>query len=137
MAEEKHGHCQCGAVSFTATVPGDEIDACHCGTCRRMNAGPTMVVPVQDLVYTGAAPATYASSEWATRSFCGTCGTTLAYQSNDGKFVGMAAFVFDPPLDLPLKTEVFIDEKPDVYAFAHVENHMTGAEVMAAFAGNE
>ncbi len=55
----------------------------------------------------------------------------------DGSFANVPLAVFDPPLDLPLTVEIFIDEKPSGYAFAGSTQKMTGAEVMAAFAGRE
>jgi len=137
MGETREGRCLCGEVTFTAIPQGDEIDVCHCGMCRKLNAGPTMVVPVTELTFTGKAPAVYASSDWAERLSCGTCGSSVAYRSKDGRFVGLAAFLFEPPLDWPLKTEIFVDEKPGCYAFAGIEKQMTGAEVMAAFAGGD
>ena len=133
----KAGGCACGAVRFTATVNGDHMDACHCGTCRRWSGGPFMVVNVSDLaVADSAALGVWNSSEWAERLFCKECGTSLAYRTKDGGFVALSAFAFDEPMNLPLGTEVFIDDKPSAYAFSGGTKQMTGAEVFAQFEGN-
>ncbi|MBF9035537.1 GFA family protein [Rhodobacterales bacterium HKCCE2091] len=57
---------------------------CHCESCRRNCAAAfTTFFGVRDDAWewTGAAPAEYRHSEHATRSFCPTCGTPMAYRS--------------------------------------------------------
>jgi hypothetical protein len=133
---EKTGHCACGAVTFTADVVGDHVGACHCETCRRLNAGPYLCVEGRNLTFAEGSPvAVYDSSEWADRPFCGTCGTSIAYRLKGTDSAWISAYVFDPPLGLPLTSEVFVDAKPGDYAFAGDTHKMTGEEVFAAFAG--
>lgn len=79
------GHCLCHAVRFTFD-PSRILWAghCHCETCRRQCSAPvTSFLGVADGAWdwTGEAPVTYASSDHATRYFCGTCGTPMAYRS--------------------------------------------------------
>ena len=43
MAEGK-GQCLCGAVKFTAKDISNNVEACHCGMCRKWGGGPLMAV---------------------------------------------------------------------------------------------
>jgi hypothetical protein len=122
------GACACGAVTFTAAVTGEDILACHCLTCRRLNAGPLLTVTVRDLVFRGEV-AVFRASAKAERPFCPRCGTTLAFIAADGDTADVGAFLFDPPLGLTLRREVHADEKPAGYAFAGVPDTITGDPV--------
>lgn len=134
----KTGRCLCGAVVFTARVVKDHADACHCAICRRWAGGPFIGVEVTELSFDEASPlTTYRSSEWAERISCTRCGGGLAWRMQDGSFANVPLSVFEPPLDLPLELEIYIDEKPRGYAFANVPRQMTGAEVVAAFQGKD
>ncbi|MBJ3774398.1 GFA family protein [Acuticoccus mangrovi] len=135
-AGPRQGGCACGAVRFSVDVTGTEMDACHCGRCRKWSGGPFMAVEVQNLSVAPEAPlGVWDSSEWGERLFCRECGSSLGFRMKDGPMVVLSAFVFDTPLTQPLVTEIFIDDKPDTYAFAGDTKKMTGAEVMAAFGG--
>ncbi len=110
MGAEHTGRCQCGAVTFTATLAKDTVTACHCNTCRRMYAGPYMAVDAASLDFADGAPVTvYNSSEWATRSFCASCGTTLAWRMNDGSMIELNVFALDNPPAEALSVEIFVD----------------------------
>ena len=70
------GGCLCGAPLWQGI--------CYCETCRRSCAAPAVAfigVARNRLDWIGAAPATYASSPGVTRSFCGHCGTQVAFHS--------------------------------------------------------
>lgn len=133
MAEASPGHCLCGAIQFTAIIEKRGMDACHCEMCRRWGGGPAMAVEATSLEFTGTEPASYRSSEWAERLFCPVCGTGLAWRLADGGFISVPAFLFDPPLDFPLETEIYVDEQPACDRFAGTRMRMTGAEVVALF----
>ncbi|WP_419756301.1 GFA family protein [Brevundimonas sp.] len=57
--------------------------------------------------------ATYASSDWATRQFCPTCGPGLFWRSNDGAVTMVSAQAFDDPSAFVLEDEFCIESKPD------------------------
>ena len=131
------GRCLCGAVRFSGTPAEMHMDACHCSFCRRWSAGPFMSVNCPDLtVEDDSALATFSSSEHAERQFCGKCGSTLFWRMKDGSMIAVSAQAFDDPSGLPLEIEIFVDEKPSTYDFANPTQKMTGAEVVAAFAGS-
>ena len=83
----------------------------------------------------------FASSQWAERAFCGTCGSNLFYRvTAEGPMQGeihLAMGVLDDPAGVSLSTELFIDLKPDGYGFSQHTHQMTEAEVMAMFASSE
>lgn len=77
------GHCLCGAVQYRVEAPPLWQAHCHCESCRRATgSGFTSFFGVADgaWAWTGALPATYASSPGVERSFCATCGTPMAYR---------------------------------------------------------
>ncbi len=127
------GKCLCGAVQVRIAPPGPHVGACHCGMCRRWGGGPALSLRlVPDPEIEGAEHVVrYPSSDWAERGFCRTCGTHLFYFYRPQSGYSFQAGLFDG-LDVhDLAEEIFIDEKPDYYAFAGERERMTGAEVMA------
>ena len=138
MAEIRSGHCLCGAVHVAVTAPAHELGACHCGMCRRWtgSAFVTLAVPAAAIRIEGAESIrSYASSEWAARSFCGTCGTALWYrmtQAGAPDDYYMAAGLLDDLSGMKLAHEIYIDRKPDAFAFAGPTQQMTEAEFLAS-----
>lgn len=95
------GHCLCGAIRYEATAAPLWQAHCHCESCRRATASAfTSFFGVSDdqWRWTGAAPATYASSPGVWRDFCPTCGTQMAYRSTraPGEMHFYAATLDDP-----------------------------------------
>jgi len=132
------GHCLCGAVRFTVEVTSKEIAACHCGMCRRWHGGPVLAVMVDGapVFDDPTALGVFRSSEWGERCFCRTCGTSLLWRSVDGRFQAVPVGVLDDAADFVFTTEIFVDDKPDYYAFAGDHRMMTGAEAMADIDGD-
>lgn len=130
------GGCLCGAVRFTAVPEKLEMDVCHCGMCRKWSGGVVMSVPCNDLrIENERALGRYVSSEWAERLFCRECGTSLFWrlQGDDSGHVAVSYQSFDTPPPVAFAEEIFIDEKPALYAFAGQRPRLTGAEVVARF----
>lgn len=132
------GRCLCGAIAFTA-VPKHGMHACHCESCRRWTGGVYLGVDCGDSVEVAdpAGVATFDSSEWASRSFCRTCGSSLFWSLKAGGMTAVSVQAFDDPSVFSFDTEIFIDSKPDSYAFVGDRVRLTGAEVMAQFAGDD
>jgi hypothetical protein len=109
------GACLCGAVKIT--VDGDYIAAigvCHCGICQRSNGlvwgafeASAEATSIQGRV------TSYASTDFATRTFCPTCGSNLWLRNNEDD----AAYEFMPALfpkaaEFPLISEIYTDCAP-------------------------
>lgn len=136
----KSAGCLCGGVRFEVTCEVTETGACHCAMCRKSSGGIFLGVQVAgDKVTfsTDETRAVYTSSPWAERGFCRQCGSTLYYRvTAPGEHHGtyhLALGAFDDPDGIVLTGEIYIDKKPDGYAFAGETNKMTEADVMKAF----
>jgi len=139
----KTGSCLCGAVSYRIENVPSETGACHCSMCRKWSGGVYMAVSVtaQDAQIEGTENLTvFSSSEWGERGFCKTCGSSLFFRvTAPGPHFGSYHFGLggiDDPSGLRMSDEIFIDEKPDAYAFAGDTKKMTGAEFFAIYAGD-
>ena len=73
------GSCRCGAVRFSSG-PALRASYCHCTDCRKATAAPVSVFVEIDpaTLEIAGEPAAYRTPV-VTRSFCGACGTPLAY----------------------------------------------------------
>ncbi len=136
MAEALNGQCLCGSVKFTAVPVEQKMGTCHCGMCRRWTGGTFMSVNCGDTVkFTADAElGSFKSSSWGERKFCKACGSTILWQTQDGKFQQVSVHTFDDAADFEFATQIFIDKKPGNYEFANQTKNMTEAEVFAMFA---
>jgi hypothetical protein len=96
-----------------------------------------MAARVGAIRFDGAASISrFRSSDWAERAFCRTCGTHLFYHltAADQHIVWIGTF--DDLTPFQLESEIFIDEKPQGYAFAGDHPRLTGAEFLASLSGD-
>ena len=109
------GHCLCGAVQIT--VDGDYIaavGACHCGKCQRSNGvlWAAFQANADAVTWTGEI-ATYASTTFATRTFCPVCGSNLWLRDNeDGATFELMPALFPDAAAFPLISEIYTDCAP-------------------------
>jgi hypothetical protein len=129
------GNCLCGKIGVTITPPEPHLDACHCAMCRRWGGSAFLSTRlVKDPVITGAEHITrFASSDWAERGFCSSCGSHIFYYLKPRDGYSFAAGLFDGTADYSLTEEIFIDAKPDSYSFAGDHERLTAEEVIAKF----
>ena len=131
------GHCLCGAVTVSFEPLKDALGACHCEMCRRWTGSAFLEIDAKpgSLTYDGPVKS-YASSDWAERARCDSCGSTLWYHLTlpGHDYYSLSAGLVENAGGLPLKTEIYIDVKPDGYAFAGNHEIKTKAEVEAGFA---
>lgn len=130
------GSCLCGSVKFTVTAKNNQVGACHCSMCRTWSGGVVFALDeVSELKITGEESlGIYKSSDWAERCFCKTCGTNLFWRSGQLEHTVVMAGAIEDQSSLKFSSEIFIDAKPDYYAFANETKKLTEAEVMAMFA---
>ena len=132
------GQCLCGAVTFSAARLG-RFGVCHCVQCRRWTGSALFSVSIAeaDMVIAGEeAIRVFRSSDIASRSSCGTCGSPLWYRYDEGVDgtgdYAVTLGLLDAPDGLCLAREIFIDQKPDSFALAGEHTRMTRAELFAA-----
>lgn len=103
------GRCLCGAVTITAIPSEAGVSACHCRMCQRWSgtAFAGFEADPADVTVTGPVT-TYASSTFAERAFCPTCGTHLWFRDH-GAAYELPPGLFDGARDLPLIREVYAD----------------------------
>jgi len=127
------GSCLCNRVTVELSEDPKTFSVCHCGMCRKWGGGVGMAVDAGEHIgFSGEEfVGRYASSEWAERGFCKSCGTHLFYRlkKTDHYFLFMGLFgdATSPRFDL----QEFIDEKPAYYAFANETKMLTKAESYA------
>lgn len=137
----RRGQCLCGAVSFEAAETGD-FGVCHCAQCRRWlgSAMFGVTVPEPAMRIDGAENIrSRRSSDWATRSFCAACGSSLWYRFDKGADGAgdyeVPVGLLDDANGLNLKREIFADQKPDCWALAGDHQKLTRVETLALFGG--
>lgn len=126
------GQCLCGAVGITLDAPHAEVDICHCRMCQRWTGAMYAGIAGEHFALTGEEHiATYRSSDWAERAFCAKCGSNLWYKFLPTGHRSFLAGLFDLPAGLPIKHQIFVDEKPDWFDIAQSSPMKTGAETIA------
>lgn len=136
------GKCSCGAVTFEARPATTTFGACHCETCRAWTGSAFLGITLapDEITWTNGADQirTWTSSSWAERGWCGTCGSNLFYRVTvDGPHQGqthMAIGALENPDAFTFSHEIFIDRKPDCFAFSGERSSLTRAEVLERFA---
>ncbi|RJG47190.1 GFA family protein [Mesorhizobium sp. DCY119] len=95
------GGCLCGAVRFEATGPAEKPHTCSCRMCQRHTGAltaPWVEFPSDRVAWTGPAgkPSVYRSSDYSSRAFCPTCGSSLG-AIDDNPVVALLLGAFDKP----------------------------------------
>jgi hypothetical protein len=106
------GHCLCGAVHLTVDAHDPRIGACHCRMCQRWSGGLFLCFTSKASGVNVTGPVQrHASSEFAERAFCGTCGSHLWMRDTtreDADYELMPG-LFDAAVDWPLRSEIYTD----------------------------
>ncbi|ENW03621.1 GFA family protein [Acinetobacter beijerinckii] len=135
------GQCVCGETRFEVELKNHNVHACHCSICRRQTSGIIMTIDVEQGALNFIKQnrlAIYESSEWGERGFCNACGTNLFWRTKDQSYCNVNAFALNEmPEDLNLDMEIYIDSKPDFYAFENSTKKLTESDVVALFTANK
>jgi hypothetical protein len=110
-----HGGCMCGAIRYRAAEPPRISTICHCEDCRR-GAGAQSVAWVtfsaESLTFIQGEPGRFRSSPPVERTFCGRCGTSLTYQSEERSHeIDVTTGSLDDPEAFPPTKAVFPEQK--------------------------
>lgn len=121
MSDERsaQGSCLCGAVRFRIGFPTMFCGHCHCRLCRRSHgAGFVTWVGVEkerfSLEAGRDALVRFRSSDHGTRSFCGTCGSTLFCETTrHPERIDVVLANLDTPVDRAPQLHVFFDHRAE------------------------
>lgn len=141
MSLEREGGCLCGAVRFKARLTGTNFGVCHCPLCRKWTglALLGMTVPAENVQWTGSEHiAKRQSSAWGERAWCAECGSPVWFRvTAESPYAGTIELpigTFDDANGLTMANEIYIDHKPDSYAFAGTgRNVLTRAQCVEKF----
>jgi hypothetical protein len=85
MAEVvSEGGCLCRTIRYRVSGPPDKSIICHCATCRRASAAPSVAWLTFDRTrfeFISGTPTAYHSSPGVVRRFCNVCGSGLSYEN--------------------------------------------------------
>lgn len=112
---EISGGCLCGAVRYRASGEPKWVAYCHCASCRRATGAPVTAYAGfarERVSYVVGEPRRFRSSPGVVRSFCGECGTPLAYEGErwPGE-VHIHLGTLDHPERLAPQKQGFADER--------------------------
>ncbi|MGX5664723.1 GFA family protein [Rhizobium daejeonense] len=112
------GGCLCGAIRFEATGAAEKPHTCSCKFCQRHTGALTaswVEFSRENVAWTGSggAPSTYRSSEYSSRAFCPSCGSSLG-ALDDESVVALLIGTFDDSTAAELEPQYhsFEDGKP-------------------------
>jgi hypothetical protein len=108
------GGCLCGRVRYSAPGEPESSLICHCVSCRRA-AGAQSVAWVTfragGFSWVCGDPVEHRSSAEVSRTFCGTCGTSLTYQHDaDPNFIDVSTASLDDPDEFPPTRHVWLED---------------------------
>jgi len=141
MSLEREGGCLCGAVRFKAVLTGTKFGVCHCPMCRKWTGSALLgiTVPAGNVEWQGAEHiAKRQSSGWGERAWCRDCGSPVWFRVTvDGPYAGNVELPigsFDFFIDDTTTNEIYIDMKPDSFAFAGADRQvLTRAQCVEKF----
>lgn len=106
----------CGAIRFEAAGEPIIVAHCHCTSCRRHTGAPLVTLvsfEAGQVRFTKGERKVYSSSPGVARAFCGACGTTLTWESEQRgqSLVEFHIGALDKPEALPPSLQVFHGER--------------------------
>lgn len=107
------GGCLCAAIRYRFTGSPRFSVVCHCRSCRRASAAPTvawLTVARAQFVLLRGEPRSYRSSSGVTRGFCASCGSALTYETlTSPQSIDITTCSLDDPNLYPPTQEVWLD----------------------------
>lgn len=111
------GACLCGALRFRIELPTLFCVHCHCSMCRRSHGAGYVTwfaVPREQFRIEAGAEnmRRYSSSEHGTRSFCGSCGSSLFCESDrQPDHIDIVLANMEAPIDLKPQSHAWFDHR--------------------------
>ena len=115
------GSCLCGAIEFEFSEKPTGFSYCHCTMCQKFHGaafGPYLRFLKKDFkISKGQEMETvFQSSQWASRSFCSQCGSSLRYISHsEPELVFIAAGILNESPGMDPQRHIFVKDKCSWY----------------------
>ena len=112
------GTCLCKGVSFEIRGTPDDVIACHCSQCRKSSGHFQVGIEIgtdQLVMSSDDGLSWYRASDIATRGFCSTCGSSLFWKPDHGRYISVMAGALDHATGLRLQKHIFVADKGDYY----------------------
>jgi hypothetical protein len=108
------GGCRCGAVRFETSAEPVHISYCHCADCRKATGAPVSAFvgfAADAVTISGEALRSFDNGP-VTRSFCGGCGTPIAYADERiGETIYFMLGAMDSPQDYKPTLHAYVREQ--------------------------
>ena len=129
------GKCLCEAVSLRTYLVSKSVGACHCDICRTWGGSPLLALDCgNECSFEGIENVTlYPTTQWAERGFCSQCGTHLFIRVKQTNHYILPAGLIDLDKLLVFDHQIFIDKKPEYYAFANNTENQSSDGYFADF----
>lgn len=131
------GGCLCAAVRYRLSGAPLVSSVCHCQSCRKASASPSvawLTVDRSAFQLLGGTLRRFASSPGVVRSFCGHCGSPLTCESEaEPEVLDITTASLDEPARCPPTREVWLEHRVDwqmvnpdlaLYARSRAEGHL-------------
>ena len=109
------GGCLCSAIRYRISEIPLFSSICHCVTCRRASAAPTvawLTVTRAHFQILSGSPHVYRSSQGVVRQFCRTCGSQLSYENTmSPNTIDITTISLDNPNAFPPTMEVWLEHR--------------------------
>src|SRR4051794_38652744 len=109
------GGCLCTAVRYRVSGPPRGSGICHCNTCRKASAAPSVAWLSFDRSHFEVVRGelcSFHSSPGVVTTFCKVCGTPITYASeNEPETIDVTTVSLDDPLLYPPSREIWLEDR--------------------------
>ena len=119
MRAERHtGSCLCGATRFSFTGRLDDLYFCHCSQCRKnygLYGAFAGVVRGALVMNKSDQLKSYRSSKNTVRTFCGACGSPIAWDRTDHERIYVLMGALDGTVETTGAKHIYVKDKGAYY----------------------
>ena len=115
------GSCLCGAIHYTVYGELRDVVNCHCSLCRKFHGhfGAYTAVHKKEIETVDEEKQLiwyrYPNNH-AQRGFCQRCGSSLFWELDGSKEIGISAGTLESPTGLQTIADIYVSDKADYYS---------------------
>ena len=117
-AKKYTGSCLCGDTRFSFVGKLDDVYFCHCSQCRKnfgLYGAFVGVVRKKLIMKKHEKLQSFKSSKRTTRTFCGVCGSPIAWDHKDYERIYVLAGAIDGTIRIDGGKHIFTEDKGNYY----------------------